>query len=998
MTIHHSIMISSTYKELVEHRAAVSQAALGQGMFPLDMANDAAIPDQDLIDASLAKVDEADAYVGLISYRYGQIEICPRRNPDNYSLTELEFRRAVERKIPICMFIMHEDHPVPRKAVNAEAATADRLDAFTALAKKRRIYAEFKSVDDLKAKVVQTLARLRDVLAQAPPPDPAPVPPPVPPSLDIPAPPAFYAKPPYIPGDAFQGRVKELSAITDWAGSADPVMVFEAIGGMGKSMVTWQWITRHAATEGAAWAGRFWYSFYERGADLRDFCVTALAYMTQQPRKDLESRPTRNLAEDLLRLLRTRPWLLVLDGLERVLVAYHRSDAAQIPDDEVASEPAPTGPAPTSCIRPEDDELLRALSTVAPSKILASSRLMPRALLNAGGQTLPNVRRFQLSGLDPRDAEAMLRASGVGGDGARMQLYLERQFGCHPLVVGVVAGLINKHFKAPGNFDRWVEDPEGGGAVDLADPDIRQRKAHILQLAFAGLDGLSRELMARIAMIANAVDWDILDALNPARPAPPKRQAAPGREPDPAALRQAQSWLNGALGDLERRGLLQCDRQTGTFDLHPVVRGYAVKSLGAEARAETGQRVADYFSTRPDRPFETAATLADLQNGMQTVQALNLAGKTQPAWDALRGGLHRALFRLELHHKLLELLQPLFPGGWSAPPAGVDNPGLVASWASLVLDSVGRSDDARVQQVFSIAEDARIGLSPNLDFRLRNHALGLLRAGELAHAGRILRLARDVAAAVGDTVQTTWCDLYDVLDRLDDGRLADARSLWNAAAAAIRQAAQADGQIEAQALLDEAWLLYREDALTEADLTKAITRVHALGQRVFERDLWRLSGEWHQSNQRDEAAAAAFARAIEMAHEVGLRNPYAEARRALCLARLGRREEAAEAAAAAAGFAPHYAMAELYRTLGEQDKARDHALRGYEQRWADGPPHSWHSWHWRLQACRTVLEALGEPIPDLPPFDPDKIEPLPYEARIRELLAEHAAKHPPASR
>ena len=34
----HSIMLSSTYKELKEHRAAVSEAALGQGMFPLDMA------------------------------------------------------------------------------------------------------------------------------------------------------------------------------------------------------------------------------------------------------------------------------------------------------------------------------------------------------------------------------------------------------------------------------------------------------------------------------------------------------------------------------------------------------------------------------------------------------------------------------------------------------------------------------------------------------------------------------------------------------------------------------------------------------------------------------------------------------------------------------------------------------------------------------------------------------------------------------------------------
>jgi hypothetical protein len=40
---YHSVMISSTYVELKDHRAAVSQVALGLGMHPLDMGNDAAL-------------------------------------------------------------------------------------------------------------------------------------------------------------------------------------------------------------------------------------------------------------------------------------------------------------------------------------------------------------------------------------------------------------------------------------------------------------------------------------------------------------------------------------------------------------------------------------------------------------------------------------------------------------------------------------------------------------------------------------------------------------------------------------------------------------------------------------------------------------------------------------------------------------------------------------------------------------------------------------------
>jgi uncharacterized protein DUF4062 len=89
------VMLSSTYKELAEHREAVRKAMLGQRLLPVAMEDDSALPDQDLIDASLAKVEESDAYVGLISYRYGQVTIDPVRNPEQLSLTELEFRRAV---------------------------------------------------------------------------------------------------------------------------------------------------------------------------------------------------------------------------------------------------------------------------------------------------------------------------------------------------------------------------------------------------------------------------------------------------------------------------------------------------------------------------------------------------------------------------------------------------------------------------------------------------------------------------------------------------------------------------------------------------------------------------------------------------------------------------------------------------------------------------------------------------------------------------------------
>jgi hypothetical protein len=158
-------MVSSTYLELSDHRKAVREAILGQRMLPLAMEDDAALPDKDLIDASLAKVDEADAYVGLIGYRYGQVPECPERNPDRLSITELEFRRAVERRIPLCMFIMHDDHPVPKRGIREDHGSLQKLDSFIQLARKDRIYAEFDSVTDLKVKAIQSMGALRERLA-----------------------------------------------------------------------------------------------------------------------------------------------------------------------------------------------------------------------------------------------------------------------------------------------------------------------------------------------------------------------------------------------------------------------------------------------------------------------------------------------------------------------------------------------------------------------------------------------------------------------------------------------------------------------------------------------------------------------------------------------------------------------------------------------------------------------------------------------------------------
>ena len=79
----------------------------------------------------------------------------------------------------------------------------------------------------------------------------------------------------------------------------------------------------------------------------------------------------------------------------------------------------------------------------------------------------------------------------------------------------------------------------------------------------------------------------------------------------------------------------------------------------------------------------------------------------------------------------------------------------------------------------------------------------------------------------------------------------------------------------------------------------------------------------------------------------------------------------------------HLFAAKAYVALGDRDKASELALLAYEWAWADGPPFC----HWYyLQQCRRLLETLGMPEPELLPFDPENVEPIPYEAEIRAVI------------
>lgn len=151
---HQGVMISSTYSDLVEHRKAVIDALVRLGFFPIGMEFDSAKSGKDIIDSSLEMVTKARAYVGIVSHRYGGVPEDADRNPHKLSITELEYREALNRGIPVYMFLMSDEHPVKLVGFEMVDAYRKKLQALKDDARSRSICAEFSSVEELKSLVL----------------------------------------------------------------------------------------------------------------------------------------------------------------------------------------------------------------------------------------------------------------------------------------------------------------------------------------------------------------------------------------------------------------------------------------------------------------------------------------------------------------------------------------------------------------------------------------------------------------------------------------------------------------------------------------------------------------------------------------------------------------------------------------------------------------------------------------------------------------------------
>lgn len=749
---------------------------------------------------------------------------------------------------------------------------------------------------------------------------------------------------PYALQANFTGRVSERRELTAWlADDALPVCALIAMGGMGKSALSWYWITKDVlrpAQSSVSPIGRvMWWSFYEGESSFARFVDDALKYVSGQP-VDAASFPTTyDRAQELRRQLQSRRTLFVLDGFERQLRAYASLDAAY-QRDEVTF---PSREA-RACVEPEAARLLQHIvSGTTRAKVLLTTRLMVSDLEDRAGDALAGVLKRELKELPRDDAVAFMQAQGVTKGAPAEIADVCAAYGNHPLSLRLLSGLIARDARTPGDIDAAPRH-------DVHD-DLVQRHRHVLEQSYNALPKRERALLSRIAAFRNPMPYEALLIFNTL-----------GRE----------ERFQAALEDLRERGLLQRDTASNRYALHPIVRHYAYGRLTDKKGIHT--RLRDYFSKVPVPGDDELQSVEDLAPVIELYHHNVRAGRYDEAFEVLYTRLvpYPLHFRFGASQLMIELKRALFPDGEAHPPRLKEE--IHQAWTlNALASSYALSGQLRrAMLLYESTNDfvERQGDKSNLAIGLGAAAkAAYIPLGELKAAERNLRYQMELLGEINDEFWEAVCHqsfgrllvylgefekaarelevstLYweRIGDKqgscLDQSIRAIRALLTNDAVTALAAAREARqlASVErverdiicAEWLLGASQIMGGEIDTAASHLTEALTRCRRINLPEFEPHILLAWGRWHRTRGGVREAKSFAEEAASIANRFEYRLAQAEI---------------------------HNFLAQLAFDAGEREAGRYHAQRARERAWCDGPPHCYKP---ALDEAEGVLKELA---------------------------------------
>jgi tetratricopeptide (TPR) repeat protein len=533
--------------------------------------------------------------------------------------------------------------------------------------------------------------------------------------LDIekfPVPP--YIAHPYPLQANFTGREQERKMLTDWlTGEPHPMVSVIAIGGMGKTALAWYWLMEDIVGSDEQPRKIAWWSFYDLESGFGRFLKKAIEYFSDDEVGWSSLESTRDQMEFLYKILCDNRFLLVLDGVERILRAYYNL-GSPYQGDEVKEEERGDFRA---CIEPNCGMFLQWLASGnLRTKTLFTSRLYPKEL-----DELDSCLRKDLERMGKEDAVDFFHRQGVKGTRAEIEMACE-SVGYHPLSLRLLSGMIVRDPKNPRDIQEWMK-------YNLI-PELRGKEGHnILELAYNSLDEKKQRFISRLSAFRNPVDYDVISILN---------------------LFGSEEKFNAVLLELVDRGMLFRDEKSNKFDMHPIVRKYCYDRL--RDKEDVHSKLQDYFlkilvNSEPKR----IESVDDLALVIELYHHTVRAGRYDDAAMLFRDSLAKQLFfKFGAYQTIIKLLRALFLDGEDKLPKLE-----VKSAQAWTLNSLANSyslsgQSSQAVPLFEMSNEIneKAENKENLAKGLNNLALDQIRIGELDAAEsnfrRMIEISREI--------------------------------------------------------------------------------------------------------------------------------------------------------------------------------------------------------------------------------------------------------------
>jgi tetratricopeptide (TPR) repeat protein len=335
---------------------------------------------------------------------------------------------------------------------------------------------------------------------------------------------------------------------------------------------------------------------------------------------------------------------------------------------------------------------------------------------------------------------------------------------------------------------------------------------------------------------------------------------------------------------------------------------------------------------------------------------------------------------------IVELLSPLFTHGFDRPPAllTIRAQSYATNELALALRYLG--DHAQAQRLYAVV--IRIDLQErdarNLGTDLENLSDGLQDVGQLATAERAFQLSLALTQEAHEQERIDAVYQYLIGQYAVTGAWAQGETAY----AALQASPEQFVKTSAFPFIHTARLRWGQGQDPGPMLGEALRLARDNRFLLAEREAQRLAGEvaFFRGDlpQAHEAWHATYTIAQRQGVPLG---PYLADLARLHAAQQedGQARALLTEALALGGHGVALAAVEVHVAFGEPAEAKLYVDTAYREAWANGPPYAF---HFELQRIRAALKACGLLEPQLPPFDPARVPPVPDEAEIRVFIAE----------